>query len=309
MKKLLFVLILLALFALCFGCKKEKGDTDEITKISFKESNSYESLLKLKDTKVCINGYMATSSPVDGSFIFLMNLPYQSCPFCKPNTSELSNTIEAYPKRGEKFNYTSEAIRVTGTLKVAEEGEYFTDRYDYQFSFKLVDAEYTIIQEDDLDGDAVLRTKVANAGIVTDLYKMFDYLNFVCRWNTYFVTITDTSHPDYPGYYLWPSDVKHYLYTEGAQYNYGYKSDYFDNLIEKINKVSPELTDLVSVVERSKVLAADAITELEAENYTAKKEYIPKFDKEDYVYTITNGGKLTDEYESIYYSFSDWYGI
>ena len=309
MKKVIFILLFIVIFSSFFGCKKESGNNDGVTKISFKESNSYDRLVKLKDTKVCINGYMATSSPVDGSFIFLMNLPYQSCPFCKPNTSELSNTIEAYPKRGEKFNYTGEAIRVTGTLKVAEKGEYFTDKYDYQFSFKLVDAEYTIIQEDDLDGDAVLRTKVANAGIVTDLYTMFDYLNFVCRWNTYFVVISDTSHPDYPGYYLWPDDVKHYLYVEGAQYNYGYKANFFDDLIAKINKVSPELNELVVVVERAKVLASSAIAELEAGNYSAKKEYIPKFEKEDYVYTITNGDKLTDEYESIYYAFSDWYGI
>ena len=34
------------------------------------------------------------------SFMFLMNLPYQSCPFCVPNTSQLSNTMEVYPKKG-----------------------------------------------------------------------------------------------------------------------------------------------------------------------------------------------------------------
>ena len=42
-------------------------------KLSFKSAASYEYLQTLNNKQVTINGYMATSSPVDGSFIFLMN--------------------------------------------------------------------------------------------------------------------------------------------------------------------------------------------------------------------------------------------
>ena len=91
--KTILSLLLVAAMLLCFvGCKKE--DNGEVTKLSFRATSGYDYLKTLDGTQVTINGYMATSSPVDGSFMFLMNLPYQSCPFCVPNTSQLSNTME-----------------------------------------------------------------------------------------------------------------------------------------------------------------------------------------------------------------------
>ena len=64
------------------------SDDADYTNLTFKDALSYEYLKELEGEKVAINGYLATSSPVDGSFIFLMNMPYQSCPFCVPNTTE-----------------------------------------------------------------------------------------------------------------------------------------------------------------------------------------------------------------------------
>ena len=104
----------------------------DAVKLSFKSAASFEYLQTLNNKEVTINGYMATSSPVDGSFIFLMNMPYQNCPFCKPNTSQLSNTIEVYPEAKEKFSYTTSAIKIVGTMIVAEDpNKPFTDPFDY----------------------------------------------------------------------------------------------------------------------------------------------------------------------------------
>ena len=312
MKKYYKFIIVIILMVLSFGmiaCGKK--DNDEVVKLSFKNTNKYEDLVKLNDKKISINGYMATSSPVDGSFIFLMNLPYQSCPFCKPNTSELTNTIEAYPKKNEKFTMTDQAIRVTGILKVAEEGKYFTDLYGYEFSFKIVDAEYTIIKESDLDGDAVLKTKVSSSGIVTEIYRMFDYLNFTCRWNTYFVnSYTDKTGKEVKGYYLYASDAIKFITTDGWQYNYGYKEDYFSSLINRVKQIdSTKLNDLVKVIEDAEKLSKEAIKELMDGNYTYELKYVEKFDNYDYIYTLNNEKYLVDKYEAIYYAFSDWYGI
>ena len=90
------VLLLCGVLTAC-GSK----DTGDPTKLSFKSALEYSYLKTLNGKQVTINGYLATSSPADGSFIFLMNMPFQSCPFCKPNTSQLSNTMEVYPKRGQ----------------------------------------------------------------------------------------------------------------------------------------------------------------------------------------------------------------
>ena len=95
------IILLLAFMTSFFvGCKKDDSidpSGENITKLSFKAASGYDYLKTLNGTLVTISGYMATSSPVDGSFMFLMNLPYQSCPFCVPNTSQLSNTMEIYP--------------------------------------------------------------------------------------------------------------------------------------------------------------------------------------------------------------------
>lgn len=72
--KTILSLLLVSAMLLCFaGCKKE--DISEATKLSFQAASGYDYLKTLDGTKVSISGYMATSSPVDGSFMFLMNLP------------------------------------------------------------------------------------------------------------------------------------------------------------------------------------------------------------------------------------------
>ena len=80
---MLTAIVLMSLFA---GCGEEKtASSGDTTKLSFKDAAGYDYLKSLDGSQVSIRGYMATSSPVDGSFMFLMNLPYQSCPFCVPN--------------------------------------------------------------------------------------------------------------------------------------------------------------------------------------------------------------------------------
>ena len=92
------IFLLLAIMTSSFvACDKDDPvdpNGENVTKLSFKAASGYDYLKTLDGTLVTISGYMATSSPVDGSFMFLMNLPYQSCPFCVPNTSQLSNTME-----------------------------------------------------------------------------------------------------------------------------------------------------------------------------------------------------------------------
>ena len=161
MKKIIKMIAFSLAFVFVFafvGCK-DKGNENgvEPMKLSFKSAAGYEYLKTLDGEQVTISGYMATSSPVDGSFLFLMNLPYQSCPFCVPNTSQLSNTMEVYPKKGESFSYTTQAIKVVGTLVVAEsEDQPFTDMYGYEFNYKIVDATYTIIKAEDMSADLAL---------------------------------------------------------------------------------------------------------------------------------------------------------
>lgn len=320
--KLLSLLLVITVVMASFGaCKKDKNkggaqnnidpNSNEVTKLSFKSASGYDYLKTLDGKPVSISGYMATSSPVDGSFMFLMNLPYQSCPFCVPNTSELSNTMEIYPREGDSFAYTTQAIQVVGILEVCDNpDEPFTDLYGYEFCSKIVDATYTIIKSEDLSEDMALWQKIASSNVVNDIYKMYDYVNFLCAWDTYFVnSYTDIDGNIVKGYYLWASDAKNYIYKDGAQFNYGYKEGYFDSIVSKIESVDKEaFSDLVANVRKAETLAKKALAELENGNYTYEKKYIEKFDNIDDVYTLTKGKELQAEMETVYKEFSNWLG-
>ena len=309
--KLFLIILIISLLASSFiGCSDE-GAVGDATKLSFKATLEYDYLKTLDGKTVTINGYMATSSPVDGSFMFLMNLPYQSCPFCIPNTTQLSNTMEIYPKSGDSFDYTSHAIKVVGTLKVSENpDEPFTDKYGYEFNFKIVDATYTIIKSEDLSEDMALWQKIASSDVVNDIYKMYDYVNFLCAWNTYYVNNkVDANGNTTPGYYLYASAAKNFIYKDGAQFNYGYKDGYFDSIVKKIESVDKTaFADLVANVRKAEALANKALKELEDGNYTSEYKYVEMFGTSDYVYTLNKGDELKAEMNSIYNEFSAWLG-
>jgi hypothetical protein len=217
--------------------------------------------------------------------------------------------MEVYPKKGNSFDYTAQAIKIVGKLVVAEDPEKpFTDKYGYKFSFKIVDATYTIIPSDELSEELILWQKIAESDIVNDIYKMYDYVNFVCAWNTYFVnTYTDADGNTHKGYYLYASDAEQYIKKDGAQYNYGYKEGYFDSIVQKIQKIDASaFSDLVSNIRSAEKLAQDALSELENGNYTYELKYIEQFDNEDYVYTLNKGEELASEMKRIYTDFANW---
>ncbi len=302
--------ILACLILLTFvGCEKDASTSADAVRLSFKSASSYEDLRALNGKTVTINGYMATSSPVDGGYIFLMNLPYQSCPFCVPNTSQLSNTMAVYAPEGDSFGYTTQAIQVVGKLMVAEDERVpFTDKYGYEFSFKIVDASYTVLKDEDLSEDIALWQKIANSDVITEIYRMYDYVNFVCAWNTYYVnSYVNESGETVPGYFLYPSDALGYLTQENAQWNYGYRDGYFDGLIQKVEAVDPTaFADLVINIQKAEALAEKALGELETGNYTYEVKYVEQFGTEDKVYTLNKGEELAFEMEALYQEFSLW---
>ena len=123
MKKLLTILLslmlILGVFAACGNSNSGDGEIINNT-LSFSQANSVEDMQKLDGQEVSIIGYMSTLSPITGNFMYLMNLPYQSCPFCVPNTTQLSNTMAVYAKDGDSFEFTDRAIKVVGTLEFGD---------------------------------------------------------------------------------------------------------------------------------------------------------------------------------------------
>ncbi len=296
--------ILVCSFMLTFvSCKDVNYDNP--TKISFKSALSYEYLKTLDGTPITINGYMATSSPVDGSYIYLMNLPYQSCPFCLPNTNELSNTMAVYPQDNKKFEYTTQAIKITGILDVSRSKDtFFMDDYGYEFNFKIVDAYYEVLDESEL-GDKSLWTEIASSDLITDIYAMYDYLYFATNWFSY------TAQFEGGKDYLYPSDAIYFITQDGAQYNYGYKAEYFNELRASVNAISDtELTALIENINKAEALSKTAVSELQRGlNNTTVYKPVVKYSEEfkenrtQYEYLSSD---LQTQYNELFAEFSEW---
>ena len=152
--------------------------------------------------------------------------------------------------------------------------------------------------------------RIAESDVISDIYAMYDYVNFLTAWDTYFVnSYTDAEGNKRPGYYLHAADAERYLYNEGAQFNYGYKDGYFDSIVEKIESVDPTaFSDLVANVRKAEVLAAKALLELENKNYTYEYKYVEKFGTNDYIYKLNNGEQMQQEMNTVYSEFSHWLG-
>lgn len=297
------MIVIMAVILAFTGCAKE-ANTSEATKLSFKSSSSIDYLKSLNGQKVTIKGYLATSSPADGSFIFLMNLPYQSCPFCVPNTSQLVNTLEVYPQKGKSFGFTTQAVSVTGTLEFAKD-KMFTDEYGYEFEYRLIDADYYILDDSELTDRLKVYNAIADSGVVNDLYQLYDYVYFTCAWPEYYCdSFTDADGNFVPGYYLWPADVTHFLENQ-----YAYASDdFFDKLVKQIDSLNTDgsLNGMSKNVMKAKELAQDALAEMDKEAYSCEMKYLEQFQTEDYVYTLDDGQKLKSRYDILYMEFCDW---
>lgn len=296
LKRIFAILLALALIIVASGCSDQKA-SGEPAKLSFLDAVDLSTIEKLDGKPVTITGYMATVSPVSGKFMYLLNLPYQSCPFCVPNSLQLSNTMAVYAPGGKTFDYTEQAIEVTGRMKVED----YTDEYGYEYNYRIVDASYRIVDLSTVSEQYALWMSIASDGVVGELTKMLDYLYFVCQWTEYTSTMAGDDGSTIT-YYLYPGDAENYLKDDGP---YGFASyraeDYFDNLAARVSGISPtELQDLVKIIEDAHALEQYALSELAAGNYT--------FDEFADKYTLNDVQNLAGQFDEIYRRYSEWLG-
>lgn len=299
MKKTISLILVSCLILFAFASCGNNNSGGEIigNTLSFSQASSVEAMQRLDGEQVNIIGYMSTLSPINGSFMYLMNLPYQSCPFCVPNTTQLSNTMAVYAKNGDSFEFTDRAIKVTGTLEFGN----YTDEYGYEYGYRITDATYTEVDTSEMSDKMKLWQQLASTDVISDVYNMYEYVNFLCFWPTY--TVEFESGKDY----LYPSDALRFIETEGAQYNYGYKEGYFDSMIKTIEEVSTsDFSTLVENIKKAKSLAERAYADLKAEEYTITAEYGSSFNDGRSQYKMNNADEFDKEMTAIYREFAQW---
>ena len=296
MKKFAALIALLICIALlATGCGSTKASSSEATKLSFADFASLDTLKALDGKSVTITGYMATLSPLSGEYIYLMNMPYQSCPFCVPNTNQLSNTMAVYAAKGGKFEFTDRPVQISGTLRVADR----VDDYGYSYNYYIDNASYTAVDLSSISQEYALYQSLAEDGVIADVNAMFDYLMFVCQWTEYTSSYTDESGAEIT-YYLYPGDTTSILEDDGP---YGYaaqaSADYFPGLISRVNAISSTgLTELTDIISDAQAVEQYARAELDAGNYS----YDEAADK----YSLTNDEELYNRFYEVYAAFSTW---
>ena len=60
--------------------------------IKFSDLVSLDDLKEYNNKEVTAIGYLSPITSYDGSFGYLMNLPYQTCPYCIPSDTKITNT-------------------------------------------------------------------------------------------------------------------------------------------------------------------------------------------------------------------------
>ncbi len=273
------------------------NDDGKATALSFSQAQSLEEMKKLDGKTVTIIGYMSTLSPVSGDFMYLMNLPYQSCPFCIPNTTTLSNTMAVYAKSGKSFEFTDRAIQVTGTMDFGD----YEDEFGYQYTYRIKDASYEILDTTNMSEELKLWQQLASTDVISDVYSMYDYINFLCHWTSYTAQFSEGKD------YLYPQNALYFIETDGAQFNYGFKDGYFENLISTIESVNPTaFADLVQNIRDAKALANTAYNELKNGKYTLVTEYDDVFGDGRPQYKLNKADELDESMKALYSDFSDW---
>jgi hypothetical protein len=292
-----FAFILAIIFTALPLASCKGGGTGSGQLLSFSQAQSIEEMEKLDGKEVTIIGYMSTLSPISGEFMYLMNLPYQSCPFCVPNTTQLANTMAVYAKSADGFEFTDRAIQVTGVLEFGD----YTDEFGYEYNYRIKDATYTILNTDDMDPKIKLWQQLASTDVIAEIYQMYEYINFLCFWPTYTAQFEGGSD------YLYPEDAIYFYQTEGAQYNYGYQPGYFDSLIAKVESVSKtDFTALVENIRKAEALAAEAIAEIEAGNYATVTEYAGQFGDGRTQYKMNRSEEFDAKMQATYLEFAEW---
>lgn len=293
MKKLL-ALALSALMCLSL-CSCDDGSAQTAANLRFSDAIEYSAIEALDGQRVSITGYIATLSPLDGTYLYLLNLPYQSCPFCLPNTDQLTNTMAVYAPAGKTFEYTEQAVRVTGTMEVGE----FSDDFGYTYNYRIVDASCEAVDLGEISEEYALWQSIASDGVVTEVSRMLDYVYFVCQWTEY---VSTQSYEDgtIESWYLYPGDAINVLNDDGA---YGYAQEsaegYFENLISRVRAISStQLEDLVSIVEDAHDL------EIYGRQQLTEGAYV--YDELQDKYTLNDASGMTERFDAIYLRFSQW---
>ena len=279
---------------------------EDAIELSFAGRPLLEYLKEINGKTVKINGYMSLASPTDGCFIYLVDAPYVDVPFTYDNSEMLVDTIEAYPKEGESFGYSVQAITVAGTLEVFE-GEAMTDEYGYGITYRIKDAVFIIMDEEDMDPSIRNWQKISGMGTIDALYGMYNYLWLVVDWyEFYYEGGEDEEGNRIDGYFLYPDDLNWYI-NENLPYVTEVE-DYFgalENMLEYAD-TDGDLLPLMENLDKCIGLYNKAVAAIENEEWTTEEGYWEEIGNEETRYYMNDGEAFIEEFGTLWSEFGEF---
>ncbi len=208
-----------------------KEDDNGVTVLKFKNTNSNETINALSGKQVSITGYISTLSPLNGEFAYLMNMPYQSCPFCVPGTSEISNTLAIYAGNKSKIKFTDQPVTVVGTLETGN----FVDDFGYEYGVRLNNVTVNKADVDKLSASIKQYNLLAENGVVSQIYNSIMSADASVFYNYYELEKPEKIEMDFI------NSTKATLegYNEKGEYNQLIST--MDNLIDLCSRVNTDV--------------------------------------------------------------------
>ncbi|MBS4024017.1 MAG: hypothetical protein KGZ79_16630 [Dethiobacter sp.] len=174
MKKVSVIIIIIVLL-LTTGCsQKEPGKTVTIlfSELMDQDYNVSKRVTELDGKKISITGFMAMQSPLDGSFIYLTNVPLVSCPYCAPGTNTPIYTIPAIAPAGKPITYTEQPVTIIGSLEVKDK----TDQFGYTTPFRITVESLSIADDAQMSQSLKEYSMLASDGVMTDVFLILGQL-------------------------------------------------------------------------------------------------------------------------------------
>ncbi len=208
----------------------KEGD-NEITVLKFKNTNSNETINALNGKQVSITGYISTLSPLNGEFAYLMNMPYQSCPFCVPGTSEISNTLAIYAGNKSKIKFTDQPVTVVGTLETGN----FVDDFGYEYGVRLNNVTVNKADVDKLSAAIKQYNLLAENGVVSQIYNSIMSADASVFYNYYELEKPEKIEMDF----INSTKITLEGYNKKGEYNQLIST--MDNLIDLCSRVNTDV--------------------------------------------------------------------
>lgn len=213
------------------GTTIPKENDNGITVLKFKNTNSHEAISALNGKKVSITGYLSTLSPLNGKFAYLMNMPYQNCPYCVPGTSAITNTLTIVAKENDKIEFTDQPVTVVGTLETGN----FTDEFGYEYGVRLSNVTVNKANVDELGENIKKYNLLAENGVVNSIYGSIMIADTSVFYDYYEMEVPQLIQKDYI------NSTKAILETYNKNNDYDILVNVMNNLITLCDNVNSDI--------------------------------------------------------------------